>query len=704
MLAFTPLIVWNTNSVFFPYVTTKNIFMRAFLVLTSILFIIYFFYAKEFREEIIQKVNKFIKHPLVISIFAFIFILIISTIFAVDKYSAFWGNIERAEGLVGIIYFFAFFVFSLLVFEKKDWLLFFKLSLFTSFVLLFREFWQFLSGVVRPGSLADNPTFLAGYLLFSIACSLIVFNDGVPLETTRARSGGSSLMGWKIFSIIILILSVLGIFIAETRGTILGLAVGIVAILIYGIFKGKEINFWKFNLRKISIIILCFLAIFSLIFISTRKNEIWQKVPGFSRVSVVSEGDATTATRLLLEKLSMQAVNPTQNGFSKFLVGWGPENFGLAYGKYINPRQFNYETSWFDRAHNELLDRLVMNGVLGLIAYLAIWFFFFKSIFKKREIILPLNSYEKNKQASLPQEQFSLLHVGLLFFGISFLVHLLFIFDQITTSIPFFAVLSFATYLAIYGDTTDKVIKKQRNSDIEHPKIGQSMSVFVGIFFSILTIFLCFVFFTNDSPGYIQTKEYFSMRKTSNAEILVNKVNTVFEPFTSAQMNIRDDFLLIAVRNYNSNNEYLAKIFSLALLEAEDYTNKVPSDLQFLNNLAYVYMSEGNNLNNTEFLNKAEIDYKKLIFFAPNIPSYEYGYAFDLYFLKKYDESFNYFEKTFDADPSLYLQDGKNIEGIYTIFLQYFYQNKDKIDFQKTIERLKENGYNNQAVLGQVIK
>jgi O-antigen ligase len=673
MLAFIPLIVVTFNSVFFPFVTGKNIFLRGFLVLTSILFIIYFFYTKKFREEIVQKVNKFIKHPLVISILAFVFILIISTIFAVDKYNAFWGNIERAEGLVGIIYFFAFFVFSLLIFEKKDWLVFFKLSLFTSFILLFREFWQFFSGISRPGSLTDNPAFLAGYLLFSIACSFIVFNE------TKSKF-------WKSFSIILLVLSILGIFITQTRGTILGLALGIVTVLIYSIFKGKEINFWKLNLRKISIIILCFLAVFSLVFISTRKNEIWQKVPGFSRVSVVSEGDATTATRLLLEKLSLQAVNPAQNGLSKFLIGWGPENFGLAYAKYFNPAQYKYETSWFDRAHNEFLDRLVMNGVLGLIAYLAIWFFFFKSVLKRKN-----------------NEQFSLLHAALFFFGVSFLVHLLFIFDQITTFIPFFALLSFVAYMS----DSNSDVRRRTTSPLpnlplaKREELGGGLS---GIFFSILAIFLCFVFFRNDLTGYLQMQKYISLRKTSNAEVLSEKIDTTFEPFTTAQMNIRNDFLLAATRSYNANNEYLSKIFSLALLEAEDYTNKIPLDLQFSNNLAYIYMSEGNDLNNTEFLNKAEIDYRRIILSAPNIPSYEYGFAFDLYFLKKYDESFIYFEKTFDADPSLYFRNGKNVEGIYTVFLQYFYQNKDKIDFQKTVERLKENGYNNQAVLGQVIK
>src|SRR3989339_258600 len=148
-LTLTPLIV--DKSVFAPYVSGESIFIRGVLVIVSILFIINFFYKKEFREGIVEKVKKIIRNPLFLSISVFIFITMVSAIFAVDKYGAFWGNLERAEGLVGLAFFFSFFVFSLLIFEKKDWLWFFKLSLFTSLILLGKEFTEFFSGIVRPG-------------------------------------------------------------------------------------------------------------------------------------------------------------------------------------------------------------------------------------------------------------------------------------------------------------------------------------------------------------------------------------------------------------------------------------------------------------------------------------------------------------------------------------------------------------------------
>ncbi len=694
-LAFVPLVVSTSDSVFFPFVSGKSLFLRSFLVLTSLLFLLYFLYQKKFREEIIQKINKLFKHPLVISVFVFISAFIISTIFAVNKFTAFWGNTSRAEGLAGMLFFFSFFVFSLLIFEKKDWLLFFKLSLLTSFIVLGREFWQFFSGISRPGSFADNPTFLAGYLLFSIFCALIVFESTIPLEIARARSDPLSLTG----SILMLILSVFGIFIAETRGTMLGLALGIVAVLIYAFFKGREVNFWKLNLRKTSAVFLCLLVIFSALFISTRKSEVWQRVPGLSRASVVSAEDSSTASRLIVAKISLQAVNPAQNGWKKLFIGWGPENFILAYGKYFDPALYKYEADWFDRAHNELLDRLVMNGLFGLLAYLSIWFFFFKICLSTSNVGKTdvQTSDVKKKQTSdvkrhpdVGRLEFSILKAGFLFFGVSFLIHLLFIFDQITTLIPFYAVLAFAVYQDV------------RRQD---PRRRTSvMPLFAGIFFSILALFLCFVFFTNDLPGYMQMQDYLSIRKTSDAEAMSEKIDTVFEPFTTTQMNIRNEFLSVVSQNYNSNNQSMVNLLDVAFYRADEYAKKIPLDLKFLSSLAYIYTIEGSNLKNPEYLSKGENYFRKTLMYAPNRPDVNYRFALNLFYQNKYDESFSYFEKVFSLDPSFYSKDGKVVEGIYTIFLQHFYQTKDKADFAKAVERLEENGYANKEMLDQFIK
>lgn len=663
VLAFIPLIVDNT--IFAP--ENSNFFMRSVLVLITIFFLINFFYSSYFREVIVKKISFFIKNPIVISILAFLSIFIISTIFSIDKYSAFWGTMGRAEGLVGLVYLFSFFTFSLFIFEKKDWLWFFKLSLFVSFIIIFKEFFQFFSGVDRPGSFFNNPTFLAGYLLFSIFCSIVIFSE---IKNNF----------FKYFSVLILILSILGIFITGTRGTLVGLAVGIIVVFIYSIIKGRSISFLNFNLRKVLIIILCFIFLFGAFFVTTRQNKVWQKVPGLSRIALISGKDDTTQTRLIMARLSLQSINPKEEGIKKFLIGWGPENFSLAYGKYFNSKQFQYEAGWFDRSHNKLFDLLVMTGVFGLLTYLSIYFFFFKSIFKIKD--------------------FSLLNVGLLLFGSSLLVHLLFVFDQITTSIFFFGLLSFSIYLTI-DNISENIIKKQKSKD----KIINKLTIFSGIFFLFLILFLYFVFFSNDLPSFRQIKEYDSLRKGNYPDVILNKIDRVMSPFTLAQMSIRYDFLFFMTKNYNPKDDIMVKLSDLAFSKAEEYIKRVPLDLQFLSILAYNYNNQGKDFNNPEFIKKSEEYLRTLLLMAPNRPDFNYVLALNLFYQKRYNESFNLAENLFDKNPEYFSQNNTGkAEWFYILFIKHFYEVKDKDNFIKATKRLKDNEYVDSATLDQIIE
>jgi len=668
LLAFIPLVV--DNNVFFPFTSGKSLLLQLSLVLVSILFLINFFYSRAFKVEIIEKAAKYIKHPLVLSVLAFIFIFIISTIFAVDKYAAFWGDLNRAEGLVSLIFFFAFFVFSLLIFEKKDWFLFFKLSLFTGFVVLFREFIEYLGGMSRPESFIGNATFLSGYLLFSITASLIVLNE----EKNKF---------FKYLSIIVIILSLVGIFLAQTRGTILGLGLGVIAVLVYGAIRGRDISYKKINLRKISAGLLCFGVLFVGVFIVTRQNEIWQKIPGLSRVAIIQSDnieDPSTSIRLSIYKSSLESINPIGNGWRKLLIGWGPENFILADSKYYDAGQYKYETKWYDRAHNKFLDVLVMNGVFGLLAYLSVWFFFFASLRRGRESI------------------FSFIDIGLLFFGTSYLTHLMFVFDDISTYLVFFVTVSFLISITV-GNTPDS--HKKPPEAIKSRDSGGLSSVAILV---VLTLFLGFVFVRNTLPGYLQMRSYFPLVRDSSPEVIEKEIDSILDLSTVAQMNIRKDLLRISNDFYNKDqNENTYRLFKKSLESGEEYVERRPSDFVFLSFLADVYGNKSNILNNPEFINRGEEHFRKILHFAPNRPDITRGLAANLFYQKKYEESFMYFEKTFDLSPELFARDQGVIESVYFIFAKYFYGRKDKEDFVRVAARLRTNNYEDSALLDKIL-
>jgi O-antigen ligase len=638
------------------------------LVIVGIFILINFFYSREYRDEVVDKATNYIKHPLVISVLAFIFISIISTIFAVDKYVAFWGEISRAEGLVGLMFFFAFSVFSLLTFEKNDWIWFFKLSLFTTLILLGKEFVEFFSGIARPGSFTGNPTFLAGYLLFSVTSALVLISEVKNIF-------------WKYFSVFTIFFSILGIFIAQTRGTILGLGLGIIVALIYSVIKGKGINYKIFNLRKVSVTLLCLGIIFSGIFIVTRKNEVWQKVPGLSRLavtSVVNTEDASTPVRLYLYKSSISSINPMQNSWGKLLIGWGPDNFTIAESLNYDPALYDIEPNWHDRAHNKFLDVLVMTGLLGLLAYIAIWIFLFRYILKKKE--------------------FSLTSVGLLAFATSYLTHLMFVFDQISTSIPFFMMLAFV----VYHSASKSVLKPKK------PQIGQEnkekREILVSVFLFALTVFLGFAYIKNTLPGYLQMRDYTAIIKTQNPSTIEKDIDGVTAPFTLAQVNIRRNFMEITDTLYNKKpNTDTERLLKKSVIVAEEYVKVRPLDFAFMTTLASFYNHKVVYLKNPEFLKRGEELFNLILSFSPNRPDINRGLAVNLYNQERYAESFVLFEKIFDSNLNYFDKDKKIVEITYGNFIKYFYEQKDKVNFIKVANRLKENNYSDSASLGKIL-
>ena len=629
-IVITPLLV--DSSVFFMFTSAKSLFVRGVLSLEGILFICLFVINTDFRDKILLKLNKYIRNPIFIAVFVLLISYIISTIFAVNTYIAFWGDLQRAEGLAGFLFYFTFFIFSLLIFEKKDWILFFKLSFVVGFMLVLKEFYQFFSGVVRPGSFVHNPAFLSGYLLFPIFSFFVIFNE-IKLKL------------FKYFSIFILLALILGIFITETRGTILGLFLGVIFVLIYFLFdkKTKDILILKrLNLYKLSIIILLFIFSFFTIFAVTNKSEVWSRVPGFSRFASMSMEDSTMNTRLLTSKIGIESVNPKENGVKKLLIGWGPDNYYLAYGKYFDSKQFNYEDGWFDRAHDKFVDVLVMNGLLGFFVYIAIFILLFRFVFKSK-LSSQFASYHN----------LSLLNIGLILFGVSYAVHTMFLFDQILTSLALFSVLSFIIFI----DSETYLIKKE--------EIYYKLSKYMALGFVILIVFITFLFSRNDLVGYLQSRRYHNLlySHTGTVTFTIDEINKIFYPMTVAQFNIRSDFV-----NFIEVNKVNNELSKIGYLMSDQYLDKDPLNVQLLATMADDYTNRGKEYSSIEYLNNGEIYYKRIINFSENRIDFLYKLAVNLYIQKKYDESYYYFNKSYNNNPKIFMEYSEKNNNIYLDF------------------------------------
>ena len=586
-LAFVPLLV-NLNTLF-PFIFTKTLLIRSAITLFWVLFAIFFFTRKREFLDLLNNNWRFIKNPIYIFVSIFILLMLFSTIFAVDLTKAFFGDIERGEGYIGILHFFAFFVASLLVFKKEDWATFFRFSLVTGAILLTDSIQELATGKFdRAQSLVGNPTFLAGYFLFVILSALLSF------------SMSKNRIGWRIFSFLMIFGGVAGVFLTGTRGAILGLAVSVLVLTLYFAVKGKEVSFSlgsiNLNLQKTGIALLV-VSIFGIGgFVLTRENSFWQKVPGLERFTDISITDPTLQTRLISAGVSLDAINPAKNGAHRFLIGYGWENFNIAYNKYYNSEYMRYESLWFDRAHNKIFDVLVMTGVLGLLSFLGIWLSVFYLAFKKIS----------EKGVAIP----------IIFFGSAYFIQNLFVFDQITTYIPLFAFLAFAVFAS--SDSGKVVYSKKllRLKNISEKSMPYTLPI-VGAAFSFALVAYVFI-------PYAQSISFVKVLQSQSVAVAIENLDSYTKPYNYAQPTIRNRLLTQAVSLIGSEDP--SGLVNTILALEEEVITKEPYDPRDISLVATAYRLKGN-VGEPGAYEKAEEYYLRAFELSPTRQDHFYNLA-----------------------------------------------------------------------------
>lgn len=414
-LLITPLIV--TNSLFFPFITGKAFFFRIIVELILGAWIILSVISPKYRHRF-----TWISWTLL----AFLVIVTLADIFGVDPERSFWSNFERMEGLITILHLGAYFlVVSSVMKTEKIWKWFWNSSVLVSVAVALHGFFQKigLADITRAGDRIDatlgNATYFSGYLLVHVFIVLWLLY--------KHKIGGRKkhtpyLVAFYVLS---LALYAYGIFFASTRGTMIGLALGVGVVALLFLFFGKKHKI----LRKVSVGIIILAVVGGSLFFALKDNLKDSENIAIRRIASISLEESTVQSRFTLWGMALQ-------GFKeKPVLGWGQEGFNRLFEKHFNPSLYRDEP-WFDRAHNIVLNWLVVSGVVGLISYLALWAIMLWFLWKKSQ--------------SLDFAEKSIL-TGLL---AAYFFHNLFVFDNITSYLFFFSFLAY-----IYSRTSEPIEK-----------------------------------------------------------------------------------------------------------------------------------------------------------------------------------------------------------------------------------------------------
>ncbi|MFH1457359.1 MAG: O-antigen ligase family protein, partial [Patescibacteria group bacterium] len=441
----TPLIFYHY--LFYPFVTTKALFFRVIVLLVLLLFLIYFFVKKKISYK---------TSPLWWAFLILIIVYFLSAVFGIAFMRSFWGNMERATGIVFFVHLFVY--FALLIFAFKDikqWHWLFRASLFVGLVIVVYGLMQHFGIAqainttgVRVSSTLGNPAYLGSYLLINFFLALYLFFTDKPLTKTSSAYSTKPLMSgvflvrgknifWKIFYAVSGFLSVITLYLTQTRGAVIGLVGSLILFALLNSFRIKEGN--KI-IKKISVIFLILIISASILIFVFKDSQFVQKNGTLERITSISLNDDTTQTRLSAWRASTQAWQ------ERPVFGWGLENYGYAFSKYFPPEIYADSSSriWFDNAHSVLFEHLVSTGLLGLVAYVLLFFLAFYYLFKNKNI------------TKLQSNIFVSLLAGYIFAN-------LFVFDTINTYVLVVLVLAF-----INNQVVDDTFKSQNS--LCHPE------------------------------------------------------------------------------------------------------------------------------------------------------------------------------------------------------------------------------------------
>ena len=220
----------------------------------------------------------------------------------------------------------------------------------------------------RPGGSLGNPIFLGAYLIMTLPFTLALLIERVTAQ--GARSAGTVL--WAIG----LILQSLALLVTQSRGPWLGAAAG--AAIFAALMVRSRRRRWL--LAGLLALVLAGGALTVGLSAGTAPAERLSQLPyarrvlsatdlsrGTVRVRIVLwQAAARVVTRWPMVGLESDPLHPLRPA-----IGYGPDTASIVYTANYPPELAHIEdaSAIWDRAHNELLDVLTMEGWLGLIAW-----------------------------------------------------------------------------------------------------------------------------------------------------------------------------------------------------------------------------------------------------------------------------------------------------------------------------------------------
>ncbi len=384
----------------FPYISSKQLPFNILMEALAAIWLVFIWRYPEFRPRL---------NLMIYGLLAYFAAILLSCFTGVDFNLSFWGDIERLLGFFQIFHFLIFFFILITVFRTwPEW----RALLFSSVVVaVMVSLWGLLGK--NSYSTIGNTAYVSGYLIFNLFFSALLF--------LRTRSN------WRFAYLAPVLLMFLQFKNMHTSGAIIGLAASIfLVILLVGILTvNKKL--------KYSLLGVFALGVIAIVFLFSQQHAAWFET---SFLRNLTAQKATFQTRLLSWEGAARDFK-----YHPWL-GTGFGNYAIIFDKQFNPKFLNYDRveTYFDRAHNNLIDIVSTTGIIGLLTYLSIFVFVLFYLY----LGLKKNGFKISQEAAGRRNLEIVFILGLL---AAYFIQNLAVFDSLVTYIALMIILGFVYWL-----------------------------------------------------------------------------------------------------------------------------------------------------------------------------------------------------------------------------------------------------------------
>ncbi|MCD4761040.1 O-antigen ligase family protein, partial [bacterium] len=456
-----------------------------------------------------------------------------------------------------------------------------------------------------------------------------------------------------IYFSLIAVINFLAMFNTQTRGAAVGIFIGIAAMLLFYLFSGRVA-------KKIKYYTLAFLIIFVLlvssIFVFKDSQFIKDSQP-LRRISHISINDTTAQTRLLTWEASLK-------GFKeKPILGWGEEKFYVVFNKYFPTAIFKDMDSrvWFDRPHNIFLQHLVQAGILGLAAYIFMFYLVFYYLFRH---------YKKTGDA------ISVSILGGL--SIAYLVQNFFVFDSLNSYILMILLLAMVVF-----------ITKRPEKFEGQPKEASKSTFLPAVLFLIVII----VGYISNVPQSKANKAFVEQLKWIQADIVQNvfdvgKHDKMIEIINSQYLGkfelrqVYNDYAISILQNKNTTLYQKSEALRRAESELLKSIEQQPDHVRHYAFLTNLYLTAAESLD-PQYADKNIAIVEKALVLSPTRTHFYYSLGRSYMIKNEHQQAIESLIKARELSPNIF-------ESYVNLFAAYLFA-KDTANAEQVLEDLKNN-------------